>query len=281
MHWKKGILLLIIASAFTLHAGGLDDPNGYKKNSSLQWRWAVSAIEKFAWNGKERVLDIGCGDGKITALISEEYSSAPVLGLDISKAMIDHASSHYPKKEFPQLLFQEGDIASLPFHNQFDLVTAFCSIHYVVEQENALRSIYESLIPGGMLLIVGPGRDHTSVANISEDLVKSDKWAQHFPSFRKQRAYFTKEEYTTLLKKSGFEPVYFDVTHDRVNFQNQTALIDWLRPIINYTSHLSDVLREEFLRDLASIMMQWALPSEGESIVLESTMFECLCRRAD
>lgn len=282
MYWKKGLfVLLFIVTSCALHAVGLDDAKGYNKNSSLQWQWAIDAIEKYPWNGNEKVLDLGCGDGKISAFISKQCSKAPVVGLDISPKMIGFASSVFHSDKFSNLLFQEGDIAQLPFHGQFDLAVAFCSLHYVVEHEKALKSIHEALTPGGHLLFVGPGRDNTSVANISEELIKTTKWAEHFPSFTKQRVYFTKEEYTSHLRNSGFEPVYFEVTLDKVKFANKAALIDWLRPFVNYISHLSDSLKEEFLGDLASIMMQSAFPSEDESIHLESTLFECLCSRVN
>lgn len=279
MNWIKWVLVFAVTASLQLSAVGLDDAKGYNKNSSLQWQWAVEALEKYPWTGSERVLDLGCGDGKVTALISKECTQGIVVGYDISPNMITFASSLFRKDTFNNLLFQEGDIATLPFQGQFDLAVAFCSLHYVVEHTKALTAIHKSLSPSGKLLFVGPGRDSTSVANISETLIQTAKWAPYFPSFKQQRVYYTKDEYIALLREIGFEPVYFDLTHDKVTFANKQALISWLRPIINYISHLSKELQDDFLADLAEIMMQSAIASEGETVVLESTLFECLCQR--
>lgn len=279
MHWIKWFLGFALSATLGLGAVGLDDAKGYNKNSSLQWEWAVNALEKYPWTGSERVLDLGCGDGKITAFISKECSQGLVVGYDISPNMITFASSLFRKDTFTNLLFQEGDIAILPFRDQFDLAVAFCSLHYVVEQQKALAAIHKSLGPKGKLLFVGPGRDSTSVANISETLIKSEKWAAHFPHFSKQRVYYTKDEYIARLQEAGFEPICFDVTHDRVTFANKQALISWLRPIVNYISHLSESLQQDFLADIATIMMQSAIAHDGETVQLESTLFECLCER--
>lgn len=279
MNWKKWILLAFIAATHLLNAAGLEDPKGYATHSNLQWNWALKAIEKYPWTGTEKVLDIGCGDGKISALISKKHTKAPVIGLDISESMIRFASSSFSSKDYLNLLFQKGDISFLPFHEQFDLIVSFCSLHFVIEQETGLKHIHDSLLPEGKLLIVVPGRDNTSVANISETLILSEKWAPYFPSFKKQRVYFTQEDYHALFIQSGFELIYFDVSHDQVRFPNRSALIDWLRPIVNYISHLSSSLQEEFLADLANIMLLSALPTQDDSVLLESSLFECLYQK--
>lgn len=279
MNFMTWIAVFTLTSIFGLNAVGLDDAKGYNKNSSLQWQWATNALEKYPWTGHERVLDIGSGDGKVSAFISKECTHGLVVGLDISPSMNTFASSLFRPDTFSTLLFQQGDIAHLPFENQFDLVTAFCALHYVVDYKSALSAIHKSLRAHGKLLFVGPGRDNTSVANISETLIQSEKWTSYFPTFTKQRVYFTKDEYTTILQESGFTPIYFDVTHDKVTFANKQALTNWLRPLINYISHLTPDLQDDFLLDLTNIMMQSAIATPDESVVLESTLFECLAER--
>ena len=275
--FNRYLFLFAVLFAQGSFAAGLEDPKGYAKNSSLQWNWAIGALEKFHWEGNERVLDMGCGDGKITAWIAENMTRGISVGLDLAPAMVLFASETH--RDCPNLLFLEGDIADLPFAGQFDLVTAFCSLHYVVEQEEALKSIRQSLKPGGKLLFVGPGRDGTSLGPLSETLIKSDKWASYFPKFERQRVYYTKEEYAALLGKMGFRVESFEVSHDAVRFPDRIALLGWLRPLVNYTAHLPAELREDFLNDLADGMLCFALPSE-EGIFLQSTLFECVCEKA-
>ena len=45
------------------------DAKDYHKNSSEQQKWGLELLDKIALSGNERVLDVGCGDGKLTAEI--------------------------------------------------------------------------------------------------------------------------------------------------------------------------------------------------------------------
>lgn len=89
------------------------DPSTYMKSSSPQKRWAEELISKIPIRGDERVLDIGCGDGKITAWISRLVPRGSVVGLDSSREMISFARSQFPAEEWPNLHFQQGDARDL------------------------------------------------------------------------------------------------------------------------------------------------------------------------
>jgi len=101
------VSLLFIAVAAQIFSDGIKDAISYSKNSKLQWNIAMETIDLVQWAGSERVLDIGCGDGKITAQIASKLTRGAVLGVDISKAMIDFACSHYPQAHYPNLAFEK------------------------------------------------------------------------------------------------------------------------------------------------------------------------------
>jgi trans-aconitate 2-methyltransferase len=126
-NWKTWVFAACLLATRVILGAGLEDPKEYEKHSNRQWVWALHALDRYPWQGTERVLDIGCGDGKISAFISEKQTRGPVIGLDISEAMIHFASNAFGPDQFPNLVFQQGDITSLPFHGQFDLITSFCS----------------------------------------------------------------------------------------------------------------------------------------------------------
>ncbi len=270
------VVLLGIHSA--LFSAGLD-PQVYSKNSQLQLNWATQALQKYPWQGNERILDIGCGDGKVTAAIAQNFTRAPVLGLDISPAMIAFASKSFPADAYPNLIYLEGDIRCLPFHGQFDLIVSFCSMIYVLEQEKGFQSICDSLRPGGSFLCVVPAKIDANLMPVSEKLVQSEKWAPYFPSFKRYRAYYTQQEYAELIDQAGMEPIYFSSNPDPIRFPSQTALIDWLRPLLNYASHLSADLKEEFLLDLSNEILKFGTLGEDGSFSWESNMLEFFCRK--
>ena len=70
----------------------------YANNSSAQESWANELLEKLSLAGNEHLLDIGCGDGKITNSIANKLSNGHVVGIDRSKDMIELARSQFGRE---------------------------------------------------------------------------------------------------------------------------------------------------------------------------------------
>lgn len=82
------------------------DPKAYEKSSSAQQRWAQELLSKISILGDERILDIGCGDGKITAEIASIVPSGSVTGIDNFLEMLSFARERFPPSDRPRLDFQ-------------------------------------------------------------------------------------------------------------------------------------------------------------------------------
>src|SRR5437763_8862462 len=103
----------------------------YKCNSELQYKAAMGALSRIQFKGDEFVLDIGCGDGRVTAEIAEK-TLLLVLGIDISPNMIEHARNNHKqinlsfdlqdisKSKTPEELAQQFKATHC-----YDLITAF------------------------------------------------------------------------------------------------------------------------------------------------------------
>src|SRR5271154_6395642 len=102
---------------------------------------AEEALGLLDLKGNERVLDIGCGNGKNTSEIAARVAEGSVVGVDFSSNMVAFASSQYGESH-PNLKFQVADARYLPFAAEFDLVVSFNALHWVPEQELALRSVH-------------------------------------------------------------------------------------------------------------------------------------------
>jgi len=94
---------------------------------------------------QSKILDLGCGEGRYTAVLKDR--GYRVLGLDLSKTLIK-----YGKKNDPQLNLVVGDMRYIP--GRFDLILSlFTSFGYFEkdeENERVIRSVYQSLDPGGI-----------------------------------------------------------------------------------------------------------------------------------
>jgi trans-aconitate 2-methyltransferase len=75
------------------------DAKDYAKNSQNQYQWAKELIPKIKLTGNETLLDIGCGDGKITAELAKCIPNGLAVGIDSSAQMIKLSQNTFPNRD--------------------------------------------------------------------------------------------------------------------------------------------------------------------------------------
>jgi hypothetical protein len=120
----------------------------YREVSALQEWLAAKSLASLTLSGGERVLDVGCGDGRISAAIAAHVPSGSVLGVDASQHMVDFAAAAFPPAEHPNLRFAVADAAALHLAPEFDLAVSFNALHWVLDLPAALRGLHAALVPG-------------------------------------------------------------------------------------------------------------------------------------
>lgn len=96
-----------------------------------------------------RILDIGCGFGKTSALLSD-MGAQYVLGTDISERMVAKAEREYGRRNVEYRVLPAEDISEIG--KEFDLVWSSLCFHYVNDLEQLLRDIHSILRGKGTLI---------------------------------------------------------------------------------------------------------------------------------
>jgi ubiquinone biosynthesis O-methyltransferase len=105
----------------------------------------------------QSVLDVGCGDGALTAAFHRSGASS-VVGCDLDPRMIDRARTAAAEHEMP-IGYALARAEALPFREcSFDLVTAITVLAFVPRPSVALREIARVLRPGGRLVLGDLGK---------------------------------------------------------------------------------------------------------------------------
>ena len=119
----------------------------YERASALQQEWGTRLIAELDLRGTEHVLDLGSGDGTLTARIAELVPQGEVIGIDASEEMIAIAR----QKAARNLRFLLLDINALVFFSEeFDVVFPNATLHWIINHERLLRNMWRSLRPGGV-----------------------------------------------------------------------------------------------------------------------------------
>jgi ubiquinone/menaquinone biosynthesis C-methylase UbiE len=125
---------------------------------SLRERTIRSAIESLPFSPGSRGLDIGCGIGDMTALLSRAVApDGHVTGLDLSPQMVAYAAEAAERTGLSeQLVFREGDMRSLPFEDYtFDWTWSMdCAGYAPVEPLLVIKEMTRVVKPGGRIAIL-------------------------------------------------------------------------------------------------------------------------------
>jgi trans-aconitate 2-methyltransferase len=235
------------------------NPEDYRHHSSAQESLAESIISGLKVEGNEHILDIGCGDGKVTSKLAILIPQGQVLGIDSSMEMIDFSQNRFPSSSHANLRFEQMDVLDLKFESRFDLVTSFACLHWVKDYLAVLKGVKRSLRPGGKLLFQCAGRStkYDLVAS-GRDVIKSDKWKKYFLGFSNPYGTYGPEEYHSWLALAGLEEVKVEMTIEEMVLPGRAGLEGFIRttwlPIIEQVpaelrQHLIWEISERHLRN--------------------------------
>lgn len=175
------------------------DSKHYKEHARAQGESATKLVNGFALTGSEKILDIGCGDGKITRRMAERVPQGRVVGIDISPNMIREA--HNCHSNVSNLSFFQKDALSFTLDEKFDLVTSFYALNWIKDQDSVLRNISLVLRKGGRLcFLIVCGTDPCV-----DEVFNRDPWREHIKSQLDRYPSFTDRAYRTLLEERGFQ----------------------------------------------------------------------------
>ncbi|HUJ69343.1 MAG TPA: methyltransferase domain-containing protein, partial [Syntrophorhabdales bacterium] len=187
--------------------------------------WGERLIAELDLRGDENVLDLGCGDGVLTARIAESLPRGRVVGIDASQGMIDAAL----QKKGENLEFLRMDIDDLKFSVQFDVVFSNATLHWVKDHNRLLANIAMSLKDGGVLRFDFAGEGNCShFLKVIREAMADRAFSPYFAEFRWPWYMPSVEEYGILVRRAGFvEARVWGEIADRF-FPDRETMIKWV-----------------------------------------------------
>jgi trans-aconitate 2-methyltransferase len=222
----------------------------YARISGLQQAMAAEVLSLLDLQAAKRVLDVGCGNGKVTAEIASRVSLGTVVGVDSSADMIAFAVSQYGAQ--PNLRFEVADARRLPFRDEFDLVVSVNALHWIPEQDQALRSIRSAMKSNGVTQFrLVPAGKRKSLENVIEATRRSSRWARYFKRFSDPYLHLTAEEYGALAERAGLHAHHIHTEDKAWDFGSRTAFLAFGSvTFVEWTQFIPEGERLDFVSDV-------------------------------
>jgi trans-aconitate 2-methyltransferase len=225
-------------------------PADYSRHSAGQERWARELLADLNLHPDDTVLDIGCGDGRITAAIAQRVPEGRVVGVDSSADMIAHAQAHH---SHPNLAFRQVDARALPFESEFSVVFSNAALHWVRDPRPVLAGIARALKPGGRCRMEMGGRGSAAALIATFEAVACDpEWRENFVGLESTYGFHDAESYRRWLAEAGLKPGRVELIGKDMAHTDLEAFIGWLRTAWHpYTSRVPAGRRDRFIEAVA------------------------------
>jgi ubiquinone/menaquinone biosynthesis C-methylase UbiE len=177
-----------------------------------------------------KVLDVGCGKGISTSVISERISpDGFVVGVDVDSKTVTQLRRRFKRKNVKFLVCSAESLSNHFKEASFDVVISNYSFHLFKNLEKSLEQMICVLKPGGKLGIVTPGPKH--VKEFRETLTHTLKKFGLLEKFARAGALvMSKEDLKKLIKRHGIEIKRHDIFEKRI--------IVMMKNVYEYLDHL-------------------------------------------
>lgn len=201
-----------------------------------------------------RVVDLGCGTGRLTLILHEHLHARETIGLDRSPRMLE---AQTPDAN-PAVRFEVGTIESFPGSSSgFHLIFSNAALHWVEDHAALLERLAGALLPAGQLAFQVPASHDQPSHLVAEELTGVEPFRSAFNGWHRPQPVRSPEEYARLLYRLGFhDPVVQLIVYPHV-LNGPDAVVEWMKGTLltEYARHLPPEMYDRFLAEYRSRLL--------------------------
>ena len=235
------------------------DAARYDRVSNPQLEWGRRVTTRLAPLPGERILDLGCGTGRLTVEIAIAASGGQVIGLDPSAAMLTVAREATPALTSAirpgSLSYVRGDGSALPFAGAFDAVFSNATLHWIADHDSVFRSVYTALRPGGRFVAqCGGGPNLSRLYSRAALLMRDPAFARFFGSWRDPWHFVLPDATRPALLRAGFDVIDASLEEAPVTFRDPDVFSEFIECVCvrHHLQHLPKERQADFLSELTN-----------------------------
>lgn len=153
------------------------DAETYDAVSDPQFEWGTEVLERLDLRGDERVLDAGCGSGRVSSELLKRIPNGQLIAVDGSEAMIAKSKERLGE----DATYLVADLSELEIEQPVDLIFSTATFHWIVDHDRLFQRLHAALHPGGRLVAQCGGEGNVAeYAKAIAAAAARPEFAKHF-----------------------------------------------------------------------------------------------------
>jgi trans-aconitate 2-methyltransferase len=225
------------------------DAERYHRVSDPQRGWGLRVLERLAPRAGERILDIGCGTGRLTSEVGARAPGTRVAGVDRSWSMVAEAHRHAGGFTLAQ-----ADATRLPFGDGiFDGVFSTATFHWVPDHVELFAEIHRVLSPGGRLVAQAGGGPNLARLHARATRLAARDYPAAFEAWDDPWTFAGVDDTATRLEAAGFAGVKVWLEEAPTTFADAALYREFVSTVClrHHLARLAAADRDRFMRVIA------------------------------
>jgi SAM-dependent methyltransferase len=242
------------------------------------FEWGKNFSSKFDLTPYNQVLDLGCRQGHLSALLAQSYPQHQFTAVDNLCSEIEQAQ----QQSETNLRYAVNDALLLPYSNEFDAVTSFNCLMWIENKLKAVQNIYQSLKPGGRAFLQFFAY-HGRPKNDRFIFYTADlpQWQSYFKGFKSDYYEIALADFCQMLHQVGFILHQVEFCCYPITFSNQDSLSQWMKSWASHSKHLPLRKQDHFFQASTEAYRRFHQHPSHENFVYHEYLLEIICEKPE
>jgi trans-aconitate 2-methyltransferase len=243
------------------------DPATYLRFGGERARPFLDLLARVGAVAPSVVVDLGCGEGELTASLARRWPGARITGVDSSATMLAAAAAHAVPG---QVGFTAGDVRTWEADDPVDVLVSNAVLHWVTGHDELLSRWAARLAPDGWLALQVPGNFRAPTHVLLAELCRSVEWADRLADAApRPDTVLEPAGYFDLLAAGGLVADVWETTYLHV-LTGPDPVLGWvrstqLRPVL---ARLDDAGAARFTEQYAAALREaYPVRADGTTVL--------------
>ena len=228
----------------------------YHRVSGPQTRWGQRVLSRLDVEGNERVIDAGCGTGRLTAELMARLPAGRLIAVDRSWNMLLTARANLRPDFGDRISYVQVELPRLPFAGWADLVFSTATFHWISDHATLFSEILHALKRGGRLFAqCGGGPNLREAHHLAEGVMRQAPFEEHFREWQAVWEFSSAETAADRLRSAGFAEIETSLEPAPTTLADEASYREFVTTVI-YNPHLEwlpdETLRARFIDEITA-----------------------------